>query len=93
MAAHLNPIYRGGFLRSVVHRLDELVLTYPRTVVFAAAGGCVGLLIDSITGFPAGLPGLLAGALFGLNRDLDADLTEQEVRRIITEEFKAYYEI
>lgn len=91
LAAHLNPIQRGGFLRKVVQRLDDLALAYPRTVVYAAAGCAVGHLIDAITGFPAGLPGLVAGGLFGLHRDLNADATEDQVRRIIQEEFQTYF--
>lgn len=93
LAAHLNPVQRGGFLRKVVHRLDDLALTYPRTVVYAAAGCFVGQIIDAITGFPAGLPGLVAGGFFGLHRDLNADVPEEQVRRIIREEFKAHFEL
>ncbi len=93
LAAHLNPIHRGGFLRKVVQRLDDLSLNYPRTVVYAAAGCCVGQIIDAITGFPTGLPGLIAGGLFGLHRDLNADATEEQVRRIIQEEFKAHFSL
>lgn len=90
LAAHLNPVHRGGFLRKVTQRLDDLALSYPRTVVYAAAGCCVGQVIDAITGFPTGLPGLIAGGLFGLHRDLNSDLPEEQVRRIIREEFQAY---
>ncbi len=93
LAGYLNPCHRGSFLRSVVHRLEDLALTYPRTLVFGCAGFCVGQVVDAITGFPAGLPGLLAGGLFGLDRDLNADATEQQVRRIIKEEFSAHYAI
>jgi len=91
LAAHLNPARRGGFLRKVVQRLDDLALTYPRTVIYAAVGCCVGQIIDAITGFPAGLPGLVTGGLFGLHRDLNADATEEQVRRIIQEEFKSHF--
>jgi len=93
LARHLSPTRRGGFLRSVVQRIDELALTYPRTVVYAAAGCCVGQVIDAITGFPAGLPGLVAGGLFGLHRDLNADTAEEQVRRIIQEEFQNHFDI
>jgi hypothetical protein len=93
LARHLCPTQQPGFLRKVVQRLDELALTYPRTVVYAAAGCCLGQVIDAITGFPAGLPGLVAGGLFGLHRDLNADATEEQVRRIIQEEFQAHFVI
>jgi hypothetical protein len=93
LSRHLDPTARGGFLRNVTRRLDDLGLTYPRTVVYAAAGGCLGQVIDAITGFPAGLPGLLAGGLFGLHRDLNADAAEDLVRRIIQEEFQSHFDI
>lgn len=91
LARHLAPASRGGFVRKVVQRLDDLALNHPRTVVYAAAGCAVGQIIDAITGFPAGLPGLVAGGLFGLHRDLSADATEDQVRRIVQEEFQTYY--
>jgi len=90
LAGHLNPIQRGGFLRKVVHRLDDLALTYPRTTVYAAAGCCVGQILDAITGFSAGLPGLVVGGLFGLHRDLNSDIPDEQVRRIVREEFQSY---
>lgn len=85
--------HRRGFLRSVVHRLDELAITYPRTVVYAAAGCALGHVVDAITGFPAGLPGLVCGGLFGLHRDLNDDSTDAQVRRIIREEFHKHFEL
>ena len=91
LALHLCPTKRGGFLRSVVQRLEAIAVFYPRTVVFSAAGFCIGKIIDAITGFPLAVPGLLVGGLFGLNRDLNADATEQQVRRIIAEEFQAHF--
>lgn len=90
LSRFLSPIHREGFVQSVVRRLEDLALTYPRTLVFGAAGFCVGQLIDAITGFPAGLPGLLAGGLFGLHRDIEADATSREVSRIISEELRRY---
>ena len=92
LARHLCPSQRGGFLRSVVRRLDDLALNYPRTVVYAAAGCCLGQVLDALTGFPAGIPGLVAGGLFGLHRDLNADSVEEEVRRIILKEFRAHFD-
>ena len=91
LARHLSPIHRGGFIRNVVNRLDDLAVTYPRTVVFGAAGFCIGQLIDAITGYPLSVPCLLVGGLFGLQRDLNADFAEEQVRRIIAEEFQAHY--
>lgn len=91
LARHLGPASRGGFLRKVVQRLDDLALNQPRTVVYAAAGCGVGHILDAITGFPAGLPGLVAGGLFGLHRDLSADATEEQVRRIVREEFQSHF--
>lgn len=91
LARHLSPASRGGFLRKVVERLDGLALDHPRTVVYAAAGCAAGHLIDAITGFPAGLPGLIAGGLFGLHRDLNADATDDQVRRIVQEEFQTHF--
>ena len=91
LARHLGPAARGGFLRKVVERLDELALNHPRTVIYEAAGCAVGHILDAITGFPAGLPGLVAGGLFGLHRDLNADATEDQVRRIIQEEFQKLF--
>ena len=93
LARHLRPGSRSGFLRKVVQRLDDLALNHPRTVVYAAAGCFVGQIIDAITGFPAGLPGLVAGGLFGLHRDLNADVPEEQVRRIIREEFQSHFSI
>jgi hypothetical protein len=93
LARHLDPSARGGFLRDVVRRLDDLALTYPRTVVYGAAGCFLGQVIDAITGFPAGLPGLIAGGLFGLHRDLNVDAAEEQVRRVIQEEFQSHFGI
>lgn len=90
LARHLNPVARGGFLRSVAKRLDGLALAYPRTFVYAAAGYCVGRLVEALVGLPAGLPALVAGGLAGLHRDINADIAEEEIRRVVAEEFKFY---
>ena len=93
LSQFLSPIHRGSFLRKVVIRLEALSLEYPRTMVFSCAGYVVGKIIDTVTGIPLSLPGLLAGGLFGLHRDLNSDVAEDQIRRVISEEFGQYYEI
>ena len=90
LARQLDPASRQGFLHNVVQRLDNLALTYPRTVIYGAAGYCVGQIVDAITGLPAGLPGLLAGGLFGLHRDIHCDHIQAEVNRVIGEELRRH---
>ena len=92
LSRHLLPSQRQGFLHNVVQRLDNLALTYPRTVIYGAAGYCVGQIIDAITGLPAGLPGLLSGGLFGLHRDIHCDHIQTEVSRVIGEELRRHRE-
>jgi len=93
LSQFLSPIHRGGFLRNVVTRLEALSIEYPRTLVFSCAGYIVGKVVDTITGVPIALPGLLAGGLFGLHRDLNSDVAEAQIRRVISEEFGRHYEI
>lgn len=90
LASHLNPVRRAPFIKSVVLRLEEMALEYPRTLLFAVAGLVIGRIVEAVTGIPAGLAGLVAGGLFGLFRDLQAEELDREVSRIVTEELAAH---
>lgn len=86
LANHVPVPRRQDFLRNTVARLERFSELYPRTVIWSVAGTVLGKLIQSITGVPAALPGLVIGAAIGFQRDL----LSEDISRVIKEELQRH---
>lgn len=93
---------RGSFLSRTADRLAELAEHHSNALVFAAVGWLLGEILDHVltvhvpfselaiclTGGKISGIGLVAGALYGLSRDIQEQSTRAEVARVVGEELR-----
>jgi hypothetical protein len=102
LAKQLPDTMRGSFLSRTADRLADLAAHHSNAIVFAAVGWLLGEIIDHVltvhvpfsdlalclTGGKISGIGLVAGALYGLSRDIQEQNIRAEVALIIGEELR-----